>query len=140
MEKEPAGAARLLRHGVGKILVASGGLSCAVMGASAYHATGHWQWLEMPVRGWTDMYKSAYFLMLLGGALYLLKAIPQTPEAVRETIYDFVLGVAGYTAILVVVMGLLVTGWLTPWLSIAPGLALGYYGWRLWDDRPFWKH
>lgn len=122
------------------MLMGSGALSCLVMGTSALYAGGRLPWLRMPVRGWADLYKTVYYVMVLGGAFYLIKALASTPLAVKEALLDFAAGVAGYSFILAAVLLLIFAGKLSPWLSLTPGAALALYGWRLRKNRPLWDH
>lgn len=125
-----------IRRGVGWLYVVAGLLHAANMTFASLYALRKISF-HVSAQTWTRLH-FGHFLFLVGAPLlYLALSFHRERLFYYEALGDFLVGVAGYFVLLTAVAFLLVSGRVSPWLSLLPSAALLAYGAALISGRAF---
>lgn len=105
---------------------------------ASLNALGRLHGLHIERRGWTLLYYSNYYFLVLGGLIYLTLYWIKSRVFLLQPVVDFAFGLVIYNALYYLSAHLLIRGWVNPWTSVIPGLVLIAYGVSLRYNRGLW--
>jgi len=125
------------RRGLGIIYIVSGLLFCGLMVFATLYSLGKIH-LRLPSAFWSRLYGMHFAATAVSCVLFVALEWRRTRSFTAEIMADLAIAPTVFALALLATGLLLVRGTFTPWISLAPGLFLVYYGWRMAKGKPVW--
>ncbi len=106
---------------------------------AALYSQGKFPNLIVTVRQWNHAYIAHFVWMFVFGGLRVARRFSRKDAFTFQLLVDFLVGLSVFWTLFRIVRFILVRSWLTPWISLLPGLFLLYYGYGLYRGRQIWS-
>ena len=117
----------------------AGFLHWGLMIFATLYALGKFPRLTLGVSQWNQCYAFQFLYMFIGGVGSIARRYSRENLYMFQIGIDFLVGLSVFWALFSGVRFVLVRGWVTPWISLLPGLFLLHYGRKLRRDRQIWS-
>lgn len=124
-----------LRRGLGALLILGAAGHAGLMVFALLYAYGRLTSVSLGVESWHRLYRGHSILLVAALAAYLFLRSRREDILWVQPVVDAVVGVAILKALFWTASRAIFWGWVPPWVSLLPALALGAYGLRLFRGK-----
>lgn len=124
-----------LRRGLGALFILGAAGHAALMVFALLYAYGRLTGVYLGVESWHRLYRGHSILLVVALAAYLFLRSRREDILWVQPVVDAVFGLVLLRASFWMVSRAIFWGWIPPWVSVAPALALGVYGLRLFRGK-----